>query len=123
MLEVMPSRESESRSRVAQFKLLPEIDLDACRGCGKCVKACPSASLEMEWFHAVLVRPGDCTSQGNCVDACPHGGIEMQWMAATGDPEAGCWREEPPKRVPVAAPVPAPSRPGFWPLNLFVRSR
>ncbi len=50
------------------------IHKDTCKGCTKCVKACPFTAITMEDKKAVIGL--GCTSCGACVEACPFGAIE-----------------------------------------------
>lgn len=86
---------------------MPEIATDSCMGCGLCVKACTSGSLQMVWDFATLVHPEDCASCGECMDVCPHGVIEMKWIAAAGSAEIGRWRDQP-------EAVPLPQKHWLW---------
>ena len=84
------------------YKWMPEVETDACMGCGLCAKACAPACLEMVWDFATLVRPEDCTSCGECAKVCQHDVIRMEWTWMTGSPVVGLWRDE----LPAVAPPP-----------------
>jgi len=47
---------------------------EKCRGCTKCVKACPFSAITMEGKLAVIGP--SCTNCGVCVDVCPFNAIE-----------------------------------------------
>lgn len=56
----------------------PEIRLIECKGCGRCVLACPkgvmclSEEVNDRGFHFVQYRGEGCTGCGNCFYACPE---------------------------------------------------
>ena len=56
------------------------ITADECKGCGRCVKACPKSVLEMGkklncfGFPAAIVVNDDCIGCGSCFYACPEPG-------------------------------------------------
>ena len=77
------------------YKWIPEIETDACMGCGLCVKACPPACIELVWDFATLKRPEDCTSCGACAEVCEHDVIRMDWVKTTGSPVIGNWSDSP----------------------------
>ena len=62
------------------------VDRDACIGCGRCVKACGSAGIELAWDGPKkFAAPTDgCILCGTCVDACPVDAISIQKDAAAG---------------------------------------
>ena len=56
----------------------PEIDVLECKGCGRCVAACPKSLLSMSaefnsrgYRYAVYCGQG-CTACGLCFYACPE---------------------------------------------------
>ena len=61
------------------------IDAEKCKGCKKCIKACPFEALYMEEKLAVL-KPEECRACSACLDSCPFGAItEAEKKSGTVD--------------------------------------
>ncbi len=61
----------------------PEIDLQRCTGCGKCVLACPTQALTITDHPSADRRTwdlsyGDCIFCGLCGPVCPHQAISFK---------------------------------------------
>lgn len=64
---------------------LPALDASACNGCGKCVSACPVATLGLVSAHdprrpaanAAHLEEDRCLGCGVCVGACPKGALSL----------------------------------------------
>jgi NAD-dependent dihydropyrimidine dehydrogenase PreA subunit len=54
----------------------PEVDEDACTGCGTCVDNCPSEVIEIVDDKAKIVNPDDCVDCGACEENCPASAIK-----------------------------------------------
>lgn len=52
----------------------PEVELNKCKGCGVCLKACRAKAIAVENKQAVFDR-GRCRNCGMCVKACPLGAL------------------------------------------------
>lgn len=90
-VEVLPSEVSKGKDAV-EFRLMEEkdapiLDNDACIGCGRCMKACPSDCIEMvevgkNQKGKPIKRPKfdftNCVSCENCVLTCPKDALEMK---------------------------------------------
>ena len=63
------------------------VDREACIGCGRCVRACGSAGIELTWDGPKkFAAPTDgCVLCGSCVDACPVDAISIQKDDAVDD--------------------------------------
>ena len=73
-------RRVESFKRIGEDVILGEvqIDLDKCTGCGSCVNACPSGSLEVKEKKAKVTEILPlCFNCGNCTAICPEQAIAM----------------------------------------------
>ena len=74
------------------------IDTERCVGCGRCVKACASAGVELvrrEGARPVAQPTGSCIFCGACVDACPVDAIAIEKDAGASEAElasySGIW--------------------------------
>ncbi|TWJ17763.1 tRNA-dihydrouridine synthase [Geobacter argillaceus] len=69
---------------------LPAIDVNRCKGCGRCVAACGERLVSLATSgtrkHAVLASSGACVSCGNCIRECLFGAIGRQGEAAPQEP-------------------------------------
>jgi 2-oxoglutarate ferredoxin oxidoreductase subunit delta len=71
------------------------FDIENCKGCELCIKACPQESLELsqrinaQGYHYVLLVQDNCTGCTNCALVCPEAVITV-------------YREKKKERVPVA---------------------
>ena len=78
------------------------VDIDFCKGCERCVDACPVDIIEMAtevnakgYLPAVLVDEGKCTGCAVCALVCPDVAIEVYV-----EPNE---RKRPPRASPEAA--------------------
>lgn len=55
---------------------LPEINLERCDRCGRCVAQCPNQAVEMGPDGPFIARPEDCTYCAACEAICPQGAIK-----------------------------------------------
>ncbi len=53
------------------------IDQELCTGCGRCIRACPTAALSLLDATAA-VNVEKCTGCGLCVQECPLGAIALK---------------------------------------------
>ncbi|HPS09588.1 MAG TPA: 4Fe-4S binding protein, partial [Kiritimatiellia bacterium] len=70
------------------------IDSTKCRGCKKCISACPFDALYMEGKLAVL-KPDECRACNACVKACPFkaisSNVKEEAKKASLDDFKGIW--------------------------------
>lgn len=60
------------------------IDLEKCKGCGRCVKVCAAGALRLENRKAV-VDSAKCAMCSICLDSCKFGAISMEKEESTAD--------------------------------------
>lgn len=64
---------------------LPEVNVEKCNGCGKCINACPVEALELitiksregKRLKKALLNQSLCLGCGLCVKSCKFGAIEL----------------------------------------------
>ncbi|MFV1993981.1 MAG: ATP-binding protein [Verrucomicrobiales bacterium] len=99
------ARGGADEAAAGNYKWVPVIT-SYCIGCGKCVDACPHASIKPVWDFATLVRPDTCVGAGDCIPVCEDDAtIHMQWVeiseeSSAMDREIGKWCAEPPQPSP-----------------------
>ncbi len=63
----------------AEFRGAPQIDPDKCIGCGACVAACPTDSMQMvdkDGYRIIRIFYGRCIFCYRCEDVCPEDAIK-----------------------------------------------
>jgi ferredoxin len=73
-------RTFDIRNAIVTSNWLMAVDADACRGCGKCVKACPVNAIALKGEEAKLAVRDEtlCLGCGVCYSACKFGAISMK---------------------------------------------
>lgn len=64
---------------------LPEINLDRCDRCGRCVEKCPAKAVELVEDWPAIVRPSDCSYCAECETVCAAGAITCTFEIVWGD--------------------------------------
>jgi len=80
--DVEEARQNGSDRPIGQH---PHIDVQACLGCGSCIRACPENGV-LELFEGIarVVHVSRCVGHGLCADACPVGAIQVGLGDLTG---------------------------------------
>ena len=59
------------------------VEEDKCKGCGLCVKNCPTGSISLTAAEKgpgkAVIDPAKCIRCGQCVNECAFGAIEEEW--------------------------------------------
>jgi len=63
-------------ARVCKALIRYAIDPEACKGCTRCIKACPQAAITGEVKQPHVIDEGKCIKCGACIEACKFGAIE-----------------------------------------------
>ncbi|MCD6477094.1 MAG: 4Fe-4S binding protein [Candidatus Aenigmarchaeota archaeon] len=56
--------------------MVVQIDQSICMKCGRCIKACPEAALDLTSF-GVLCNPKLCNNCKKCIEICPVNAIKL----------------------------------------------
>ena len=48
-----------------------------CRGCQRCIRACPNQAIEM-FAHLAIVDAEKCSECEECIEVCMHGAITFR---------------------------------------------
>lgn len=57
--------------------VLPHVNEEMCRSCGKCAKWCPASAIKIE--GKAQIQREHCIGCGECTVTCPHNAIAINW--------------------------------------------
>lgn len=63
---------------------IPQVDKEACTGCGDCIAACPTNALELISGTAVITEPTACSYCAECETICPVNAIALPYQIVLG---------------------------------------
>jgi NADH:ubiquinone oxidoreductase subunit F (NADH-binding)/(2Fe-2S) ferredoxin len=69
-------KEARCPARVCKALIRYCIQPAACKGCTRCIKACPQAAITGEVKQPHVIDEGKCIKCGACIEACKFGAIE-----------------------------------------------
>ncbi len=74
---------------MANERIMPEIDKDACTLSGDCVPVCTQGALSISSERKLVVDEHNCAYCGDCEDVCPWGAISLPYeiVLSRGDEE------------------------------------
>jgi len=55
-----------------------EINPAKCKGCGLCIKRCPTQAISNNGKYAIAINPKRCIGCGLCVSSCKTGAVRMK---------------------------------------------
>ena len=50
----------------------PSVDIDKCKGCGRCFKVCPAIVFDLRGKKAMVAYGERCFACGHCWAVCPE---------------------------------------------------
>lgn len=69
---------------MAKIKGAVKVDIEKCKGCGLCVEACPTKTLDLAkevnskgYNYAFMANPDSCIGCANCALVCPDSVITV----------------------------------------------
>lgn len=60
-------------------RVIPNIKIELCNGCGDCLSACPEGALALSPQGGPIIDQERCAYCGDCEDVCPVGAIALPY--------------------------------------------
>lgn len=75
---------SRSGKQMMHSDVLPAVNPEKCRVCGRCRKWCPTGAVDLslagpERSGPAVINEADCLGCGECTVTCPYGAIAINW--------------------------------------------
>lgn len=71
---------SRAGKQVMHSDMLPEVNSEKCKACGRCYDWCPTGAITVGDNRIAIVNEEKCIGCGECTITCPFGAIGINWI-------------------------------------------
>ncbi len=71
---------SRAGKQVMHSDLLPTVNPQMCKACGRCYDWCPTGAIAVGHEELAEINPELCVGCGECTVTCPFGAIKINWI-------------------------------------------